>query len=111
MGFLSDYHEWLKICDTALPQNMIGYFISLGLEPFRADPFTTAPYDNTLEITKCGGETKSFFRDPLPERSGPPPDICKWMAPNRQVSQLTSDDAHKVRYPLSHSRYHILKQS
>lgn len=56
-----------------------------------------APYDDPKEMTKCGGVgTKSFLPGKLPER-GDRPAILKYLAPNRQSSQLTGDDIHKVR--------------
>jgi len=90
----SDYHEWLKVADTALPHNIFGYLLQLCLSPLRADPFLTAPYDDPKEIAKCG--SKSFLPDKLPERDGPRPEMLKWMAPHRQASQLTGEDMHKV---------------
>jgi hypothetical protein len=92
-----DYHAWLKVADTALPQNIIGYIVQLCLSPLRSKPFDTAPYDNPKEIAKCGEVgTKSFLSGKLPQR-GDRPEILKWMAPNRQTSQLTGDDMHTVK--------------
>jgi hypothetical protein len=91
-----DYHAWLNVADTALPQNIVGYLVQLGLSPLRASPFATAPYNDPEEIAKCGEVgKKSFLRDELPER-GVRPSIVKWMAPHRQSSQLTGEDMHKV---------------
>jgi hypothetical protein len=96
-SFFSDYRDWLKVADTALPQNIFGYLLQRSLGPFRADPFTTLPYDNPKEIAKCGKNgTKSFLPEKLPERKGPRPEIIKFMAPHRQTSQLTGDDMHQV---------------
>jgi hypothetical protein len=92
-----DYHAWLKVADTALPQNIIGYVLQLCLSPLRSKPFDTAPYDNPKEIAKAGPDVgkKSFLNAKLPER-GERPTILKWMAPNRQSSQFTGDEMHKV---------------
>lgn len=96
-SFLSNYREWLKVADTALPQNIFGYLLQKSLGPFRADPFTILPYDDPKEIAKCGKNgTKSFLPGELPEREGPRPEIIKFMAPHRQASQLTGDDMHQV---------------
>ncbi|PMD35294.1 hypothetical protein L207DRAFT_587605 [Hyaloscypha variabilis F] len=96
-SFSSHYRDWLKVADTALPQNIFGYLTQASLAPFRADPFTIVPYDDPKEIAKCGkiGE-KSFLPGKLPEREGPRPDMITFMAPNRQVSQLTGDDMHQL---------------
>jgi len=96
-NFSAEYRAWRKISDTALPQNFLGYIISICLEHFRTDPFTINPYDNPKEIAKCGSDgAKSFLSGELPVRDGPRPSICKWVAPSRQVSQLANDDIHKV---------------
>jgi len=96
---LNDYRAWLKVADTALPQNILGYTIQVCLSPFKTDPFVTAPYDDLKEISKCGNEcgTKSFLSERLPEREGLRPSILKWMAPHRQSSQFTGDEMHQVR--------------
>ncbi|KAL2069862.1 hypothetical protein VTL71DRAFT_14541 [Oculimacula yallundae] len=97
MGFIENYHDWLKVADTALPRNIIGYLTQLCLGPLRADPFTLLPYDYPTEIAKSGLEVgTSFLPGELPERVGPRPEISKWMAPHRQTSQLTGDDMHKL---------------
>lgn len=96
MGLLDNYHEWLLVADTALPQNLIGYLIQVCLGPLRADPFTLLPYDHPKEIAKCGQAGTSFLSTELPERDGPRPEITRWMAPHRQVSQLGDDEMHEV---------------
>ena len=97
MAFFENYHSWLKVADTALPRNMIGYLTQLCLGPLRADPFTLLPYDNPDEIAKCGHEVgTSFLHEELPEREGPRPEVSAWIAPHRQITQLTGDDMHKV---------------
>jgi hypothetical protein len=97
-NLLSNYRAWLKVADTALPQNIFGYLLQLSLSPFRSDPFTILPYDDPKEIAKCGQiGTRSFLLEKLPEREGPRPEMIRFMAPNRQVSQLTGDDMHQVR--------------
>jgi len=95
---LANYRSWLKVADTALPQNIFGYLLQLSLGPLRSDPFTLLPYDEPREIAKCGRHvgTRSFLPENLPERGGSRPEVSKWMAPNRQVSQLTGDDMHEV---------------
>jgi hypothetical protein len=95
---LEDYHAWLKIADAALPRNFIGYLLQLSLGPLKTDPFTITPYDDPKEIAKCGPEIgrKGFLPNDLPEREGPRPQMAKWMAPHRQISQLIGDDMHKV---------------
>jgi hypothetical protein len=111
-SFSSHYRDWLKVADTALPQNIFGYLTQASLAPFRADPFTIVPYDDPKEIAKCGkiGE-KSFLPGKLPEREGPRPDMITFMAPNRQVSQLTGDDMHQVMDSCDGSTHQlILKQ-
>ena len=102
MFFWTNYQEWLKIADTALPRNIFGYVLVVCLSPLRADPFTVKPYDDPKEIAKCGRDVgeKSFLKEKLPEREGPRPAICKFVAPNRQVSQTTGEAMHKVRPPL-----------
>jgi len=96
-GFLSNYRAWLKVADTALPRNIFGYLLQSSLRVFRADPFTILPYDDPKEIAKCGDiGTTSFLPGKLPEREGPRPEIIKFMAPHRQVSQLTGDDLRQV---------------
>jgi hypothetical protein len=94
----ADYYAWLKVADTALPRNTISYLIQICLSPLKAEPFTLLPYDDPKEIAKCGRDigTKSFLPGKLPEREGPRPEISKFIAPNRQVSQLPSDNMHKV---------------
>ena len=86
------------MADTALPRNIIGYLIQICLSPLKVDPFTLLPYDHPKEIARCGRDvgTKSFLPGKLPEREGPRPEISKFIAPNRQVSQSCSDDMHKV---------------
>ncbi len=97
MGFLSNYYDWLKVADTALPRNIIGYLIQVCLSPLRSDPFTILPYDHPKEIAKSGHDVgTSFLPGPLIERDGPRPKTSRWMAPHRQVTQLTGDDMHKV---------------
>jgi len=97
MAFFENYHSWLKVADTALPRNMIGYLTQLCLGPLRADPFTLLPYDNPDEIAKCGHEVgTSFLHEELPEREGPRPEVSAWIAPHRQITQLTGDDMHKL---------------
>ena len=96
-NFFSNYRDWLKVADTALPQNIFGYLLQHSLGPFRAEPFTILPYDDPKEIAKCGKNgTQSFLQGNLPEREGPRPEIIKFMAPHRQISQLTGDDMHQV---------------
>jgi len=92
-----DYREWLKVADTALPQNIFGYILQLCLSPLRAKPFDTTSYDDPKEQAK-GGDAgqKSFLPDKLPEREGSRPEMLKFMAPHRQSSQLTGEDMHKV---------------
>jgi len=98
-SFSSNYREWLKVADTALPQNILGYLTQYSLGPFRSDPFTTLPYDDPKEIAKCGKNgKKSFLPEKLPEREGPRPEMIQFMAPNRQISQLTGDDMHQVLF-------------
>lgn len=94
---LEDYHEWLKVADTALPQNLLGYLIQACLSPLRARPFSTSPYDNAREVTKCGKYgMQSFLSNSLPERQGGRPEILRWMAPHRQTSQFAGDEMHRV---------------
>jgi len=105
MPLLANYREWVKVADTALPQNMVGYLVQACLSPLRADPFTLLPYDDPNEIAKCGVNTgiRSFLPSKLPKREGPRPEMLKWIAPNRQVSQLGDEDTRKVCYPLANS--------
>lgn len=98
-SFLSNYRAWLKVADTALPRNIFGYLLQSSLAAFRADPFTILPYDDPKEVAKCGGiGNKSFLPNGLPERDGPRPEMIKFMAPHRQVSQLTGEDMHRVDF-------------
>ena len=97
MTLLSDYQAWLQIADAALPRNILGYIIQFCLSPFRADPFTLLPYSNLAELSKCNGSTPFLTRS-LPERQGPRPQISKWVAPSRQVSQFSKDEMHEVGY-------------
>ena len=92
-----DYRAWVKVADTARPQNIFGYLLQLCLSPLRAKPFDTTSYDDPKEQAK-GGEAgkKSFLPEKLPEREGPRPEMLKFMAPHRQSSQLTGEDMHKV---------------
>ncbi|KAH8601250.1 hypothetical protein B0O99DRAFT_502137 [Bisporella sp. PMI_857] len=102
-----DYHAWLKVADTALPQNIFGYVLQLCLSPLRSKPFDIAPYDDPKEIAKGGAAGKrSFLPEKLPDR-GPRPEMLKWMAPNRQASQLTGDDMHKL---LAHAMSELAKE-
>lgn len=103
MFFLEDYHNWIKIADAALPRNIIGYLIQICLEPFRAEPFTLLPYNNPKELRRCGQEdgAKGFIVESLPEREGPRPEISKWVAPSRQVSQFAGEAMHMVCLVLS----------
>ena len=93
----ADYHAWLKVADTALPRNIFGYILQFSLGCLRAKPFLTAPYDSPEEIAKTGRDVgkKSFLPGDLPDR-GDRPAILKWMAPNRQSSQFTGEEMHKV---------------
>jgi len=102
-----DYRAWLKVADTALPQNVFGYLLQIFLSPLRAKPFDTTSYDNPKEQAK-GGEAgkKSFLSDALTERDGPRPEMLKFMAPHRQSSQLTGEDMHQVRMKLLYSKLH-----
>ncbi|KAG9240657.1 hypothetical protein BJ878DRAFT_525010 [Calycina marina] len=94
---LADYHAWLKVADTALPKNIFGYILQLCLSPLRSKPFDITSYDKPKEIAKCGDSGKlSFLPATFPERAGPRPTILKYMAPNRQTSQLTDDGMHKL---------------
>jgi hypothetical protein len=97
-SLLADYHAWLQIADTSIPRNIFGYLLQLCLTPLRTDPFITTPYDSPTEIAKCGRDIgkRSFLPDALPEREGPRPKICKYIAPNRQISQRTGGEMHKV---------------
>ena len=97
-SFWNNYKEWLKVADTALPRNIFGYLLVVCLGPLRADPFVIKPYDDPKEIAKCGPDVgkRSFLKDKLPEREGPRPTILKFMAPNRQTSQKTGEEMHKV---------------
>ena len=99
-GYSSDYQAWLKVADTALPRNIFGYLLQVCLSPLRSDPFATVPFDDPKEIAKCGPDvgSKSFLPGSLPEREGRRPEMCKFMAPHRQVTQLTGDDMHKVGF-------------
>lgn len=98
MGFWENYQEWLKVADTALPRNIFGYILVVCLQPLRADPFTTKPYDDRKEVAKCGRDIgkRNFLKEKLPEREGPRPEMLKFMAPNRQVSQKTGEEMHNV---------------
>jgi len=96
-SFLSNYRDWLKVADTALPRNIFGYLLQSSLRVFQADPFTILPYDDPKEIAKCGDiGTQSFLPGKLPEREGPRPEMIKFMAPHRQVTQLTGDDMRQL---------------
>jgi hypothetical protein len=97
-NIIFNYYAWLKVPDAALPRNIVGYIIQLCLGPLRAVPFTLLSYDEPEEIVKCGEHvgTRSFVPQDLPERKGPRPEVGKWMASHRQVSQLTNDDMHKI---------------
>jgi len=96
MFFWTEYQAWLKVADTALPRNLFGYLLVYCLEPFRCEPFSIVGYDNPKEIVKCGEVgRKSFLKMELPEREGPRPEINKFIAPHRQVSQTTGADMHK----------------
>ena len=105
-SFISNYRVWLKVADTALPQNIFGYLLQRSLVIFKTDPFTILPYDDPKELAKCGGiGGKSFLPDKLPEREGPRPEMIKFMAPHRQVSQLTGEDMHEVSFLCSDSTH------
>ncbi|KAF4627083.1 hypothetical protein G7Y89_g11071 [Cudoniella acicularis] len=56
------------------------------------------PYDDPKEIVKCGKDIgrKSFLPSTLSKREGERLTLAKWMAPHRQVSQLTGEDMHKL---------------
>jgi len=96
-----DYQAWLKVADTALPQNIFGYLLQLCLSPLRSKPFDVTSYDDPKEQAKGGkAGKKNFLPDNLQEREGPRPEMLKFMAPNRQSSQLTGDDMHKVHIPV-----------
>jgi hypothetical protein len=77
----ADRDAWLKVADTALPRNIIGYLIQICLSPLNANPFTLLPYNDPKEVAKCerGIGTKSFLLGKLPEREGPRPEISKFL--------------------------------
>lgn len=119
MLFWTNYQEWLKVADTALPRNLFGYLLVVCLGPLRADPFTVKPYDDPKEIAKCGRDVgkRSFLKEKLPEREGPRPSILKFMAPNRQTSQTTGEEMHKLlakaidELVTTHSAHVVVKTS
>jgi hypothetical protein len=97
-SFFADYHAWLDFKEKALPANIFGYLLlQYFIRYFKCEPFDTACYDDAKEIARCGPlGARKFLKEPLPERTGPRPEMGKWVVPHRQVSQFGEKEMHKV---------------
>ncbi|PQE11004.1 Spc97 Spc98 protein [Rutstroemia sp. NJR-2017a BVV2] len=96
-SFFADYHAWLDFKEKALPANIFGYLLlQYFIRYFKCEPFDTACYDDPKEIARCGPlGARKFLKEPLPERTGPRPEMGKWVVPHRQVSQFGEQKMHK----------------
>lgn len=94
----ADYKSWHSLGQGGAPRNPLGYFMikCLGAIYGSRDLHSTGVYtsiaaDNDYEAT-------SFLDGPLPARAGQRPNVSRWVAPVRQLSQGSSPETKAVSF-------------
>jgi hypothetical protein len=95
----SDYRAWLSLGKAGVPHNIIGYLIQTLLRPLRPKRFDTSVYDNPKIIAKSGPPAlNSYLRsEDILYRQTDRPQVCKWLLPQRQLDEGSSESAKSVR--------------
>ncbi|KAH6647112.1 hypothetical protein BKA67DRAFT_581695, partial [Truncatella angustata] len=89
----NDYRYYVSMGPHGLPDNWWGWYKQLRMScKARKDTTVPVPYD-LAETAKTNGpnSTKSFFARPLELRSGTRPEVCGFVAPQRQLTERCSD--------------------
>lgn len=95
----TDYRAWLSLGPGGLPHNSIGWLVQLLLSPLRAARLDTSCYDNEKIVAKSGppGSMSYLSAEDIPQRKGLRPSVCRWVLPQRQLDQRSSEEAKRVR--------------
>jgi hypothetical protein len=101
----TDYNAWYRLGRGGLPQNPFGYLIQTLLRPLKAPRFETSIYSSPKILSKAGpnGQKSYLSSDGIPSRTGPRPEVGKYILPQRQLNGQSSQVAKEVC--LSHTAY------
>ena len=101
----TDYNAWYRLGRGGLPQNPFGYLIQTLLRPLKAPRFETSIYSSPKIFSKAGpnGQKSYLSPDEIPSRTGPRPEVGKYILPQRQLNGQSSQVAKEVC--LSHTAY------
>jgi len=94
----ADYNAWYRLGRGGLPHNPFGYLIQTLLRPLKAPRFDTSVYSLPKVLSKAGpnGQKSYLSLDEIPQRSGPRPEVCKHILPQRQLDGSSSQVAKEV---------------
>lgn len=85
----NDYRFYVSMGPHGLPDNWWGWYAQLRMSfKARKDTRVPAPYD-LAEVSTANGpnSSKSYFTHSLRRRSGSRPDVCGFVAPQRQLTE------------------------
>ncbi|KAI0152956.1 hypothetical protein GGR57DRAFT_468434 [Xylariaceae sp. FL1272] len=89
-----DYRHYVSLGPHGLPDTAWGYYRQLRMRSVAAPLSSTtipAPYDLTTASAALGPNALQSFLPPLSHRSGTRPEICPFVAPQRQESQTATE--------------------
>ncbi|KAK6222610.1 hypothetical protein LQW54_000790 [Pestalotiopsis sp. IQ-011] len=89
----NDYNYYCSMGPHGMPNNFWGWKRQLSLAPkARKDTTVPAPYDQAEAARGFGPKsTESFFNRPLEARAGPRPEVCSFVAPQRQMTERCTE--------------------
>lgn len=88
-----DYRDYISFGPHGLPDNVYGWYRQLRMMPMaRNDTLVPAPYGSEVTQESGPNSMKTFFSKPLPARSGHQPEVCAFVAPQRQYDQRASSE-------------------
>ncbi|KAK9771448.1 hypothetical protein SCAR479_11927 [Seiridium cardinale] len=94
----NDYRFYVSMGPHGLPDNLWGYCVQLLASPLsRKDTTVPGPY-NLAKAAKANGpnSTESYLQKPLKPRSGDRPELCGFVAPQRQLTEQGTDEMKKA---------------
>ncbi|ETS73981.1 hypothetical protein PFICI_13847 [Pestalotiopsis fici W106-1] len=94
----NDYRFYVSLGPHGMPDNFWGWKRQLSLAPkARKDTTVPAPYDQAEAARAFGpNSADTFLKGPLQARPGGRPEVCGFVAPQRQMTDRCSEDMKRA---------------